>query len=254
MPLAPLDVATELVKIPEFSDVLGLRELGRFFRDRDIELEYLYTDASTKPLIRSGDLVEGLVVIRQGTVITWTNPPSFLEPPFLIGQHELLMPEDNKRWMASYSPMKDLVYLSIPLELMVELIDVFPKLRDRLQQTVSRLLSRFFWTSLAVVGSPESKVAAALMSRLVLDGKAFGTHRVVPTDQRIIARLTNTSRTGVYQGLTTLLKKGLISVDAKERSRQYITGPIRIPSVDKLRTAAESSFAEKVVTRHTAQG
>ena len=90
MPLTAQELALELCRLPEFDEVVGPKRLRDFLATKSYELEFKYADCSQKPLIQSGQEFQNLILIRQGTVLTWTNPPSFLPQPFLIGQHELL--------------------------------------------------------------------------------------------------------------------------------------------------------------------
>ena len=247
MPLTPDEIADALSSLREFAGVASQAALIRFLDQSDCDLEYRYVDPIPEPSFKAGSPFRGLILIRQGEFIAWTNPPSYLGSPFLIGQHEFISSDRDRRWLASYSASAASGYLEIPVPLMDDLVEEFPRLLRNFQSTVSRVLTRFYWTSLAGTGSPESKVAAALMSRLVLEGIDTGTNRVIGTDQTVLVRLTRTSRTGVYHGLKSLSEKGLIKVVNPTRDRPYITGKLRIPSVDRLRQTAESSFREKIV-------
>ena len=159
----------ETVEPPELEDVLA---------DATEPLEMQYAEASAEsPLIRSGTLFTHLLFVQHGTVVPWQYPYSELEAPFLIGEHEFLM--DTDRWVASYSAVTEAIVVWIPVALMYLVVDRIPRVRNRMHQLVMRRLARFYWTSLATTGTPSSRVAAALVSRLALDGKDHGEDREI---------------------------------------------------------------------------
>ena len=79
-------------------------------------------------------------------------------------------------------------------------LDRIPRVRDRMHQLVMRRLARFYWTSLATSGTPSSRVAAALVSRLALMGNDYGEDRTIEVKQKDLARLTTMSRSAVADG------------------------------------------------------
>ena len=180
----------ETVEPPELEEVLA---------DATERLEMQFAEASAdSPLIRSGSLFTHLLFVQHGTVVPWQYPYSELEAPFLIGEHEFLM--DAERWVASYSAVTEATVVWIPVALMKLAVDRIPRVRDRMHQLVMRRLSRFYWTSLATSGTPSSRVAAALVSRLALLGNDHGEDRSISIRQKDLTRLTTMSRSAVADG------------------------------------------------------
>ena len=219
----------ETVEPPELEDVLA---------DATEPLEMQYAEASAEsPLIRSGTLFTHLLFVQHGTVVPWQYPYSELEAPFLIGEHEFLM--DTERWVASYSAVTEAIVVWIPVALMTLVVDRIPRVRDRMHQLVMRRLARFYWTSLATTGTPSSRVAAALVSRLALDGKDHGEDREISIRHKDLTRLTTMSRSAVADGLSTLLKANVIGLGGDRSSR--FSGVVLVPDVDPLK---DHAFAE----------
>ena len=219
----------ETVDPPELEDVLA---------DATEPLEMQYAEASVdSPLIRSGSLFTHLLFVQHGTVVPWQYPYSELEAPFLIGEHELLM--DAERWVASYSAVTEAVVVWIPVALMKLVVDRIPRVRDRMHQLVMRRLARFYWTSLATSGTPSSRVAAALISRLALEGNDHGEDRAISIRQKDLTRLTTMSRSAVADGLSTLAKAQVIRLGSDRSSR--FSGVVLVPDVDPLK---DHAFAE----------
>ena len=84
-----------------------------------------------------------------------------------------------------------------------------------MHQLVTRRLARFYWTSLATSSTPSSRVAAALVSRLALEGDDHGEDRTIEVKQRDPARLTAMSRSAVADGLAALTcdaRKSVVSL------------------------------------------
>jgi len=108
-----------------------------------------------------------------------------------------------------------------------------------MHQLVMRRLARFYWTSLATTGTPASRVAAALVSRLALEAEDFGAGRMVTIKQKDLVRLTTMSRSAVADGLTSLTTAGIISFGEDQRSR--FGGIVNVPNVDLLK---DQAFAE----------
>ena len=219
----------ETVEPPELEDVLA---------DATEPLEMQYTEASAEsPLIRSGTLFTHLLFVQHGTVVPWQYPYSELAAPFLIGEHEFLM--DTDRWVASYSAVTEAIVVWIPVALMNLVVDRIPRVRNRMHQLVMRRLARFYWTSLATTGTPSSRVAAALVSRLALVGNDHGTGREISIRHKDLARLTTMSRSAVADGLSTLAKAQVIRLGSDRSSR--FSGLVLVPDVDPLK---DHAFAE----------
>ena len=159
----------ESVDPPELEDVLA---------EATEPLEMWYAEPSAdSPLIRSGRQFTHLVFVQHGTIVPWQYPHSKLDAPFLIGEHELLM--DAGRWVGSYSAVTEAIVVGIPVSVMRLVLDRIPRVRDRMHQLVMRRLARFYWTSLATSGTPSSRVAAALVSRLALMSNDHGEDRTI---------------------------------------------------------------------------
>ncbi len=219
----------ETVEPPELEDALA---------DATEPLEMQYAEASAdSPLIRSGTLFTHLLFVQHGTVVPWQYPYSELEAPFLIGEHEFLM--DTDRWVASYSAVTEAIVVWIPVALMDLVVDRIPRVRDRMHQLVMRRLARFYWTSLATSGTPSSRVAAALVSRLALKGNDHGEDREISIRQKDLTRLTTMSRSAVADGLSTLAKAQVIRLGSNRSSR--FSGVVLVPEVDPLK---DHAFAE----------
>ena len=94
-----------------------------------------------------------------------------------------------ERWVGSYSAVNEAVTVSIPVGVMMRVVERIPSVRERMHELLMRRLSRFYWVSLATSGSPSSRVAAALVSRLALDNRDFGRERTIAVRQKDIGRL-----------------------------------------------------------------
>ena len=219
----------ETVEPPELEDVLA---------DATEPLEMQYAIASAdSPLIRSGSLFTHVLFVQHGTIVPWQYPYSELEAPFLIGDHEFLM--DAERWVASYSAVTESIVVWIPVALMKLAVDRLPRVRDQMHQLVMRRLARFYWTSLATSGTPSSRVAAALVSRLALLGNDYGEDRTISIRQKDLTRLTTMSRSAVADGLATLAKASVIRLGGDRPPR--FSGVVLVPDVDPLK---DHAFAE----------
>ena len=219
----------DTVEPPELEDVLG---------EATEPLEMQYAEASAdSPLIRSGSLFTHLLFAQHGTVVPWQYPYSELEAPFLIGEHEFLM--DAERWVASYSAVTEATVVWIPVTLIRLVVKRIPRVGNRMHQLVMRRLARFYWTSLATSGSPSSRVAAALVSRLALEGNDHGEAREIWIRQKDLIRLTTMSRSAVADGLSALLKANVIGLGGNRASR--FSGVVLVPEVDPLK---DHAFAE----------
>lgn len=195
-------------------------------------------------LIRSGTPFTHLVFVQHGIVVPWQYPHSELAAPFLIGEHELLM--NAERWVANYSAITETTVVQIPVATMVLVLDRIPAVRDRMHQLVTRRLSRFYWTSLATTGTPTSRVAAALISRLALDDLDHGGDRTINVKQKDLARLTTMSRSAVAGGLADLTHLRRIAL-GDNRSR--FAGVVHVPDVDRLKDVAFSEFRDRQLRR-----
>ena len=225
----------ETVEPPELEDVLA---------DATEPLEMQYAEASVElPLIRSGTLFTHLLFVQHGTVVPWQYPYSELKAPFLIGEHEFLM--DTERWVASYSAVSEAIVVWIPVALMDLVVDRIPRVRDRMHQLVMRRLARFYWTSLATSGTPSSRVAAALVSRLALEGNDHGADREISIRQKDLTRLTTMSRSAVADGLSTLAKAQVIRLGSGRSSR--FSGVVLVPDVDPLKDHAFAEVRDKEI-------
>ena len=195
------------------------------------------------PLIRSGTPFSHFTFVQHGTLVPWQYPYSELDAPFLIGEHEFLM--GAKRWVASYSAVTEAVVVEIPVSTMQLVVTAIPRVRERMHQLVMRRLARYYWTSLATTGTPCSRVAAALVSRLALEGEDYGRHRRIEVKQKDIARLTTMSRTAVADGFAELLQANAIQLDETNRGR--FTGIVLVANVDELKDAAFSDVRDRTI-------
>ena len=207
-----------------------------------LEMWFAEPSADT-PLIRSGTPFTQLVFVQNGTVVPWQYPHSELTAPFLIGEHEFLA--GAERWVGSYSAVTEAIVVGIPVGVMTEVVERMPSVRDRMHKLVMRRLARFYWTSLATSGTPASRVAAALVSRLALAGDDYGEERTVRIRQKDLVRLTTLSRSAVADGLTGLLAAGAVQLEGDRRSR--FAGVVVVPDVDRLKDHAFIEVKEREV-------
>lgn len=212
-------------------------------------LEFKYYLPDVKPIVESGEPLTHLLFIQQGTIVPWQYPYSELRSPFLLGEHEVLLSEEQPRWVAHYSAVEESIVVEIPVQTIKLVIHELPTVKANMNGLVLRRLARFYWTSLSTTGTPESKVAAALVSRLALVGQDSGKNRILLVQQKELVRLTATSRTGVSLALATLAEAGLISVRRPVRRDRYITGELLVPDVQQLKDFAFSDVRERVINR-----
>ncbi|MEZ4503106.1 MAG: hypothetical protein R3C39_10815 [Dehalococcoidia bacterium] len=240
MPVEIAGFAQALARCLDF-DSVEPAELEEALSEASELFEMSYTEPTAdRPLIRSGAPFTHLVFVQHGIVVPWQYPHSELAAPFLIGEHELLM--DAERWVATYSAITETTVVQIPVATMALVLDRIPRVRDRMHQLMTRRLSRFYWTSLATTGTPSSRVAAALVSRLALDGLDHGGDRTVNVKQKDLARLTTMSRSAVADGLAELIRLQAIALGD---GRSRFTGVVLVPDVDRLKDAAFSEFRER---------
>ena len=207
-------------------------------------LEMLYVEPSVDaPLIRSGEAFTHLMFVQHGIVVPWQYPHSELSSPFLIGEHEFMM--DAKRWVATYSAVTDAIVVGIPVSTMELVVERIPRARAQMHEVLMRRLARYYWTSLATSGSPASRVAAALISRLALNGDDHGQGREIQVRQRDIARLTVMSRSAVAAGLSTLVALRAIRIGTKDQAR--FAGLVHVLDVDRLKADALGEVQEREV-------
>ena len=126
-------------------------------------------------------------------------------------------------------------------------IAAIPRVQERMHQLVMRRLARFYWTSLATTGTPSSRVADALVSRLALDGADYGKDREIVLRQKDLVRLTTMSRSAVADGLAQLARAGAIRLHRDGRVR--FTGLVPVPDVEQLKNAAFSEVRDRTIAR-----
>ena len=207
-------------------------------------LDMLFVEPSAEvPLIQSGNPFTHLYFVQQGTVVTWQYPHSELLSPFLIGEHEFMM--EAERWVASYSAASEATVVGIPVSTMKLVVERIPQIRTQMHLVLMRRMARYYWISLATSGSPVSRVAAALVSRLALVGEDYGCERDIRVRQRDIARLTVLSRSAVASGISNLVAANVIRIGAHDRER--FTGLVHVPDVDQLKERAFSEVRGKEV-------
>ena len=194
--------ANSLARCLDF-DVIKPDDLEAALGDGPEPLSMKYVEPSVSPpIIQSGMPFRHLVFVQHGTIVPWQYPHSELDAPFLIGEHEFLT--DSERWVGSYSAVTEAIVVDIPIGVMELIVRKLPAVRERMHQLVMRRLARFYWTSLATSGTSSSRVAAALISRLALEGDDYGEDRTIEVKQKDLVRLTTMSRSAVADGLSTL--------------------------------------------------
>ena len=244
----PLDIHEFARALESYQAFRGVPadELAHALREPELELTVDLVEASVEPLVRSGDPVEDLMFIRHGTVVPWQYPYSELEYPFLLGEHEVLLRPDHPQWVANYSAVTESLIVRIPVPVMQHVLQVHPTVRQNMEHLVLRRLSRFYWTSLSTTGTPESKVAAALISRLALQGEDAGTGKHITIQQKDLIRLTAASRAVVAQGVQVLFERGVIQVEGLDRPRPYFSGKVFVSHVDRLKEEALSGVGREI--------
>ena len=243
MPIEIAGFAQSLARCLDF-EAVEPPELEKVLADATEPLEMQYAEASAdSPLIRSGSLFTHLLFVQHGTIVPWQYPYSELKAPFLIGEHEFLM--QAERWVASYSPVTEAIVVWIPVSLIDLVVDQIPRVRERMHQLVMRRLARFYWTSLATSGSPSSRVAAALVSRLALESNDHGEERTISITQKDLTRLTAMSRSAVAEGLAVLAKADAIQLTGRRSSR--FSGEVLIPDVEPLKDHAFAEVRDKEI-------
>ncbi len=243
MPVEIVGFANALARCLDF-EAVEPADLETALSDAPEPLELRFVEPSADPpLIRSGSAFTHLLFVQHGTVVPWQNPHSELSAPFLIGEHEFLT--DAQRWVASYSAVTEAIVVDIPVGVMQLTLDRIPGVRDRMHQLVMRRLARFYWTSLATSGTPASRVAAALVSRLALIGDDHGQDRTIEIRQKDLVRLTTMSRSAVADGLTALAAAETIRVGNEPSAR--FAGVVLVPDVDHLKDHAFTEVRDRAI-------
>ena len=160
-----------------------------------------------------------------------------------IGEHEFLT--DADRWVGSYSAVTGAIVVDIPIRVMELIVRKLPAVQERMHQLVMRRLARIYWTSLATSGTPSSRVAAALVSRLALEDDDYGEDRTIEVKQKDLARLTTLSRSAVADGLATLMDLSAISQGNEPPAR--FSGVVSIPDVDRLKDCAFEEVRDRTI-------
>ena len=219
-------------------------DLENALSDAGEPLELRFVEpASDTPLIGSGSAFTHLVFVQHGTIVPWQYPYSELKAPYLIGEHEFL--SDAERWVASYSAVTEAIVVDIPVGVMRLIVERIPSVRDRMHQLVMLRLARFYWTSLATTGTPASRVAAALVSRLVLEGLDYGEKRKIRIRQNDLIRLTTMSRSAVADGLGSLARDQAILLGSDPSAR--FTGKVTVPDVERLKYQAFAEIRDREI-------
>ena len=207
-------------------------------------LEMLFLEPSADvALIQSGEPFSHLYFVQHGMIVPWQYPHSELSSPFLIGDHEFMM--GAERWVASYSAATHTTVVAIPVATMRLAVERIPQIRAKMYLVLLRRMARYYWISLATNGSPAPRVAAALISRLALDGEDHGREREIILRQRDIVRLTVMSRSAVAGGISRLTSADLIRIGDDNSDR--FSGLVHVPDVDRLKDYALSEVGEKQV-------
>ena len=207
-------------------------------------LEMLFVDPSADvALIQSGEPFRHLYFVQNGMIVPWQYPYSELSSPFLIGDHEFMM--GAERWVASYSAATQATVVAIPVATMRLAVERIPQIQAKMYRVLLRRMARYYWISLATNGSPAQRVAAALISRLALNGEDYGRQREIPVRQRDIVRLTVMSRSAVAGGISKLTSEELIRIGDDNSER--FSGLVHVPDVARLKDYALSEVREKQV-------
>ena len=94
-------------------------------------------------------------------------------------------------------------------------------------------------------GHAAASFAAALVSRLALNGEDYGREREIGVRQRDIVRLTVMSRSAVASGVSSLASAKAIRIGDDNSER--FTGLVHVPDVERLKDYALSEVREKEV-------
>ena len=235
--------ANSLARCLDF-DLVKPGDLEAALVDGPEPLAMKYVEPSVSPpIIQSGMPFGHLVFVQHGTIVPWQYPYSELDAPFLIGEHEFLT--DSERWVGSYSAVTEAIVVDIPIKVMESIVRKLPAVRERMHQLVMRRLSRFYWTSLSTSGTSSSRVAAALISRLALEGDDYGEDKTVEVKQKDLVRLTTMSRSAVADGLAALMDASAISQGNEPPAR--FSGVVSIPDVNRLKDCAFAEVRDRTI-------
>ena len=243
MPVEIAGFAQAFARCSEFEDVDPL-DLEHVLAEAGEPLEMMFIEPCVEPpIIQSGTPFNHLLFVQSGTVVPWTYPRSELNDPFLIGAHEFLA--QSERWIGSYSAATEAIVVTIPVGIMKLIAERLHRVRENMHQRVMLRLARFYWTSLATSGSPSSRVAAALVSRLSLKAEDYGGDRTINIRQKDLGRLTTLSRSAVADGLTALAEAKVISLGNDRPAR--FSGVVQVPDVDRLKAQAFSEVRSQAI-------
>ena len=249
MPVEIVGFAQALARCLHFTGVEPA-DLEKVLSDAAEPLELRFVEPSAdEPLIQSGSEFTHLLFVQHGTIVPWQYPYSELAAPFLIGEHEFLT--DAERWVASYSAITGATVVDIPVGVMELTLERLPSVRKRMHELVMRRLARFYWTSLATSGTPASRVAAALVSRLALEGNDYGTKRKIDILQKDLGRLTTMSRSAVADGLEALATAKAIHLGDEPWAR--FAGKVVVPDVKYLKDQAFAEVRDRAIRPLLAQ-
>ena len=202
----------------------------------------LVEPTSKRATIRSGDPFSHLYFIQHGTFVSWQYPYSEFSSPFLLGEQEFMM--NAAHWVATYSPVTQATIVGIPVATMRLIVEQISDIRDQMNLALLRRMARYYWISLATNGSPASRIAAALISRLALSGEDHGREREVSLRQGEITRLTVMSRSAVHTGIMELVSANVIRIGINNKR---FTGKILVPDVHRLKRYVFSDVWDKQI-------
>ena len=217
-------------------------EIAQSDAGESLDLRFVEPSAD-EPLIRSGSAFTRMLFVQRGIIVPWQYPYSELAAPFLIGEHELLT--EAERWVASYSAVTEAVLVDIPVGVMRLILERIPGMRDRMYELAMRRAECFYWMSLATSGTPASRVAAALVSRLAFLGNDYGGDKTIEILQRDLARLTTMSRFAVADGLGTLKDAEAITYGGESPTR--FVGVVHVPDIEILKDQALAEVRNRVI-------
>lgn len=234
--------AQALARCPAFGTV-DASVLENVIASGEAPLEIRFVEPSNDDaLIRSGATFEHLYFIQHGMFVSWQYPYSELSSPFLLGEQEFMM--NAERWVATYSPVSPATIVGIPVATMRLVVERIPEIRHQMNLVLLRRMARYYWISLATNGSPASRVAAALISRLALDGEDYGRDREISLRQGDITRLTVMSRSAVSAGIMKLTSERVIHIGM---NNERFSGKIHIPDVYRLKRYVFSDVWNKQI-------
>ena len=242
----PVDIDSFTQAFTRYLDFYAVKpgdlEIAQANAGEPVELRFVEPSAD-EPLIRSGSVFTHLLFVQRGTIVPWQYPYFELAAPSLIGEHELLT--DSERWVATYSAVTEAVLIDIPVGVMRLLLERIPGVRDRMHRLMMRRAEYFYWMSLATSGTPASRVAAALVSRLAFLGDDYGRNKTINIVQRDLARLTTMSRFAVADGLGTLKDAEAITYGSGSPTR--FVGTVHVPDVENLKDQALVEVRDRVI-------